>query len=201
MIVGLHMMKLSNWVYFNLKYMNKIFLSSFLLLSTLNCFSQLESVPYNNGQIVYEKVIYIDSVNDRNIVFNSAKAALIKNTNYKYTKIDEDRNSGNITTQISFLFNAKPGIIGLAFSAVSNLSIDVKENRFRIRLYNNNASLVVMNQKIDYDILSSYLFEKEKINQGKWIEKKSVVLPWDKKLNEIFLAFASLVKEGVNDEF
>jgi len=164
-------------------------------------FSQLETIPFNNGQIVYEKIIYIDSVNDKNVVFNSAKAALIKNTNYKYTKVDEDRNSGNITTQISFLFNAKPGIMGVAFTAVSNLSIDVKENRFRIRLYNNNASIIVMNQKIEYELLRTYLFELDKISQNNWVEKKSIVLPWDKKLNEIFSAFSNLVKEGVKDEF
>lgn len=162
---------------------------------------QLESVPFNNGQIVYEKIIHLDSVNDKDVVFNSAKAALIRNTNYKYTKVDEDRNSGSITTQISFLFNAKPGIMGLVFTAISNLSIDVKENRFRIRLYNNNASIVVMNQKVEYELLRSYLFELDKISQNKWVEKKSIVLPWDKKLNEIFSTFAIIVREGVKDEF
>jgi hypothetical protein len=181
--------------------MKHFFILSTLLLLTLNCFSQLESIPFKDGQIIYEKVIYLDSVNDRDIVFNSAKAALIKNTNYKYTKVDEDRNSGNITTQISFLFNAKPGIMGLVFTAISSLSIDVKENRFRIRLYNNNASIIVMNQKVEYELLRSYLFELDKISQNKWVEKKSLVLPWDKKLNQIFSTFATLVKEGVKDEF
>lgn len=173
----------------------------FVLNLPFESFSQLESVPFNNGQIVYEKIIYIDSVNDRDVVFNSAKAALIRNTNYKYTKVDEDRNSGNITTQISFLFSAKPGIMGLVFTAVSNLSIDVKENRFRIRLYNNNASIIIMNQKVEYELSRNYLLELDKINQNNWVEKKSMVLPWDKKLNEIFSSFSILVKDGVNDEF
>jgi hypothetical protein len=178
-----------------------ILLMVLFLNSPFEGFSQLESIPYNNGQIVYEKVIYLDSVNDRDIVFNSAKAALIKNTNYKYTKVDEDRNSGNITTQISFVFNAKPGIMFLPYTAVSNLSIDVKENRFRVRLYNNNASIILMNEKVEYELLRSYLFELDKISQNNWVEKKSMVLPWDKKLKEIFSAFAVLVKEGVNDDF
>ena len=184
-----------------LKKFKLIIIVTLILTTSFDCFCQLESIPFRDGQIIYEKVIYIDSVNNRDIVFNSAKAALIRNTNYKYTKVDEDRNSGNITTQISFVFNAKPGIMALPYTAISNLSIDVKENRFRIRLYNNNASIMVMNQKLDYELLRTYLFELDRINQNKWIEKKSILLPWDKKLNEIFTAFAILVKEGVKDEF
>lgn len=184
-----------------LKKLKLIFIVILILTTSFDCFCQLESIPFKDGQVIYEKVIYIDSVNNRDVVFNSAKAALIKNTNYKYTKVDEDRSSGSITTQISFLFSAKPGIMALPFTAVSNLSIDVKENRFRIRLYNNNASILVMNQKVEYELLRSYLFELDKISKNNWVEKKSIVLPWDKKLNEIFTAFATLVKEGVKDDF
>jgi len=40
-------------------------------------------IPYRDGQIIYERIITLDSINNKEQVFNSAKSALIKNTSYK----------------------------------------------------------------------------------------------------------------------
>ncbi len=163
--------------------------------------SLLSSVPFKEGNIIYEKVFSFDNINDKTKIFNAVKSALIKNTNYKAVKIDEDRTSGNITTEIAFDFIAKPGIMKLVLTATTRLSIDVKENRFRVRLYNNSASFILMGEKIIYEMARTYLAEKEQIQKGKWKQNKSVILPWDEKLTLILNGFALSIKDGLNDDF
>ena len=181
-----------------------------VLFLPLFCFTQevelpksdtiFNQIPFSNNEIIYEKVFQIDSVNNRDKIYNSAKAALIQNTNYKYSKIDEDRSSGSITSEIVFFFVAKPGIAKLSFKAICRLSIDVKENRFRVRLYNNTSSFELMGQLISYVLRDTYLLEKERISNGKWKASKSVVLPWHEKLSNILNAFGVLVKQGMKDD-
>ncbi len=89
----------------------------------------------------------------------------------------------------------------LVFAAKSRLSIDVKENRFRVRLYDNSASFVLMGEQILYELPSSYLYEKEQIDKGKWKVAKSVVLPWNEKLTNILNGFAIIIKNGISDDF
>lgn len=178
----------------------KIFFS-ILLLFPLICFSQLENAPLKDGKLTYEKVIVLDSVNDRNLVYNAAKSALVRNTNYKYTKVDEDRTSGNITTEINFIVVVPTSLGRMTYNAKSNLSIDVKENRFRIRLFNNTASFVLMQQLIVMQLDNVYLAQKELIANGKYKPKRDNFTSWNNKLNEILDAFVYLVKEGVKDEF
>ncbi|MGV3594407.1 MAG: hypothetical protein ACO1NK_04120 [Sediminibacterium sp.] len=176
-----------------------------IFLIPLFSFSQEDStflkIPYKDGSIVYENVFYIDRINDQTKVFNLVKSALIRSTNYKAVKIDEDRTSGNITTEISFAFTAKPGIARIALNATTRLSIDVKENRFRVRLYNNSAMFTLMGQAVIYDMPKVY--EAEKLNQekGKWKPAKSVVLPWNDSLSLILNSFAYVVSKGINDDF
>ncbi len=176
-----------------------------LLLIPVFCFTQDDSsfykIPFKENTIVYEKVFYLDSINDYNKVFNAVKSALIKNTNYKYTKIDEDRTSGNISTEISFPFSAKSGIIRVNFSAKTLLSIDVKPNRFRVRLYNNNASFIVMGETLNLEMAEAYKSEAEQIKKNKWKQQKSVVIPWSEKLELILNGFGFLINKGVDDDF
>jgi hypothetical protein len=179
-----------------MKYLYLIF-----LLIPVFAKAQLEKVPLKDGQILFEKIILLDSVNDKNIVFNSAKSALIRNTNYKYTKVDEDRTSGNITTEITFTFLQNSVFGPWEFNAKSNLSIDVKENRFRIRLYNNTASFMLMNRLVEYEFNKTYAIQKDAIEKGNYKIKKDAVTPWNDKLLTILNAFGELVKDGVKDDF
>ena len=173
-------------------------------LLPLNCLCQtddpLSNVPFNDGTIIYEKVYTIDSVNDKDKIFNGAKSAIIKNTNYKYSKVDEDRVSGNITTVVNFQFSAKPGIARIIFDATSQLSIDVKENRFRVRLYNNTASATALGMTVTYQMPQTFTDEQESIKKGKWKKSKSMIVPWDAKLSIILLAFEHLVADGLKDD-
>jgi hypothetical protein len=161
----------------------------------------LNSIPIENGQVIYEKVFLLDSVNDKDKVFNSAKAALIKNTNYKYSKIDEDRTAGNISSEINFKFTAKAGIIALSFFAKGLLSIDVKENRFRVRIINNTASTTVMNVPVEVQMTDSYKAELDMVEKKKWKAAKSMVLPWDAQIRVILEAFGILIAQNVSDDF
>jgi hypothetical protein len=174
------------------------------ILLPLKSFSQtidsLPHVPFHDGTIVYEKVYTIDSINDKNKIFNGVKSAIIKNTNYKHSKVDEDRVSGNITTKINFHFSAKPGITRIAFDATSQLSIDVKENRFRVRLYNNLASTTALGMTVTYQMAQTYVNEKQLMEKGKWKKSKSLIIPWDETLSNILLAFEQLVKDGLKDD-
>lgn len=164
--------------------------------------SIFNSIPFKDGQIIYEKVFYIDSINNKDIVFNAAKSALIKNTNYKYSKIDDDRNSGNISCNISFQFSANPGIIELSYDAKSIISIDVKENRFRVRLFNNTASVIVMGITTDYNMGELYDYEFGRKNKNRWKAKNSIILSWHEKLSLILNAFGLIIKKGItNDDF
>lgn len=172
-----------------------------LVLSPLISFSQLENVPLKDGKVSYEKVIVLDSINDKELVFNAAKSALVRNANYKYSKIDEDRVAGNITTEITFSFIVNSPLGRWNYNAKSNLSIDVKENRFRIRLYNNTASFILMQQLVTYEFESAYAAQREAIAKGKYNVKKDNVTPWNSRLMGILEAFSVLVKDGIKDDF
>jgi hypothetical protein len=163
--------------------------------------SSFYQVPFNNGQIVYEKVFHLDTVSNKDAVFNAAKSALIKNANYKYGKIDEDRNAGNISSEITFNFSVKPGIAKFVLTAKSILSIDIKENRFRVRIFNNNASVILLNTPVNYEMAESYKLEQEQITKEKWKASKSIILNWHKHLVLIIDAFGILIKKGINDDF
>ena len=164
--------------------------------------SIFNSIPFKDGQIIYEKVFFIDSINNKDQIYNAAKSALIKNTNYKYSKIDDDRSSGSISCNIAFQFIASAGIVPLTYDAKSLLSIDVKENRFRVRIVNNNASVMVMQQLYEYDIIERYQYEFERREKNKWKAKKSIVLNWHEKLSLILNAFGLIIKKGItNDDF
>lgn len=161
----------------------------------------LNRIPFKDGQIVYEKVFYLDSVNDKDKVFNAAKAAIIRNSNYKYSKVDEDRVARNITTEISFPFAAKPGIVRITLTAKARLSIDVRENRFRVRVYDNLASFILMGETVSYELLHTYSYEKEQVEKGKWRVAKSVAVPWDEKLSLIMNTFGLLIYDSIKDDF
>ena len=175
-------------------------LPSFLFAQIKNTEAEvLTTIPIENGRIVYEKVFMLDSVNDRDKVFNSAKAALIKNVNYKYGKIDEDRVSGSISTQISFMFSAKPGVARINLAGKGLLTVDARENRFRVRISNNTAEnpglliLFDMPETLNREILMA--------NQDKWKAEKSVIMPWDSHLRQIIDAFGVLISQNVSDDF
>lgn len=163
--------------------------------------SSFYKVPLNDNEIIYERVFNVDSINNKDKLFNAVKSALIKATNYKVAKVDEDRTAGSITTNISFSFIAKPGIMKLAFDADTKLSIDVKENRFRVRLYDNSAHFVLMGERLVYGMYKTYFAEKEQISKGKWKEAKSIILPWDEELRNILYGFSLMVSKGLSDEF
>lgn len=177
----------------------------FFLLFPIFSYSQIDSslfkVPLKDGNIIFEKVYFLDSLNNQEKVFNLVKSALIKNTNYKYSKIDEDRASGNISSSIEFLFIAKPGIAKLTFLANTLLSIDVKPNRFRVRLVNNTSYFTALGTNVNYDLTKSYNFELESFHSGKWKAQKSVVLPWIQKLDFILNGFPILIANGQKDDF
>lgn len=179
--------------------------SPFLLFAQKNTENvgreMLATIPFANGQVIYEKVFLLDSVNDKNKVFTSAKAALIKNANYKYTKIDEDRVSGNLSSEIFFQFNAKPGVMELTFNAKGLLSIDVKENRFRVRIMNNQANIVFSGVPVHYTMPSSFELEMGLVKKNKWKVSKSVLIPWDASLRLILEAFGILISQNVSDDF
>jgi len=175
-----------------------------IILQPIFAFPQTDSdfykVPFTNNDIIYESVVHLDSVYDKNKVFNAAKSTLIRNTNYKYSKVDEDRNSGNITAEITFDFVAKPTFLKSTFNAYSRLSIDVKEDRFRIRLYGNGASIGSSESTIDLSMPIIYLEEKKQIKEGEWKEKRSLIIPWHRQLDIILQAFGMLIKDGLNDD-
>jgi hypothetical protein len=152
------------------------------------------------NDIVYEKVFYFDTSISKNQIFNAIKSTLITNSNYKYSKIDEDRTSGNITTVINFEFNAKPGMAKLVFNARSQMSIDVKENRYRIRFLNNTANTTVIGATINYVMHQVYIDEKKQILKNKWKESKSLVVPWHESLFFILNAFDLLVAKELKDD-
>jgi len=179
------------------------------LLTPVLCFSQeaaqnldsiFSTIPFKGSEIIYEEVIKLDSINDKVKVFNAAKAVLIKNTNYKYTKIDEDRISGSINTEISFSFIVKPGFAKFTLNAKSKVSIDVKENRFRVRIYQNTAKVYVLDQEAKYEMEKLLQAEKEKLSEGKLKYEKSMIVAWDKNIEIILQAFSTLIKEGVKGE-
>jgi len=126
---------------------------------------------------------------------------LIKNTNYKYEKIDVDRESGNLSTEISFRFNAKPGIAVITYNAKGLLSIDVKENRFRIRLKNNTATFVFQNLSFTQDIPKTIEFENELVKKNKWKYGKSALVPWDAQLRLIVEGIGVEISQNVADDF
>lgn len=179
------------------------------LLTPVLCFTQeaalsldsiFSTIPFKGNEIVYEEVIKLDNINDKEKVFNAAKAVLIKNTNYKYSKIDEDRISGSINTEISFSFIVKPGIVKFQYNAQSKVSIDIKENRFRVRVYRNTAKANLLGEELEYEMERTLQWEKERIANGKLKFEKSMIVPWDKNIKDILQAFSILIKEGVKGE-
>ena len=180
-----------------------------LFITPVLCFSQetvlsidsiFSAIPFKGSEIIYEEVIKLDSINDKVKVFNAAKAVLIKNTNYKYTKIDEDRISSSINTEISFSFIVKPGIARFTLNAQSKVSIEVKENRFRVRIYQNTAKASLMGEEFNYEMEKVLQFEKDKHSEGKLKYEKSMIAGWHKNLETILKAFSTLIKEGVRGE-
>lgn len=168
--------------------------------AALNLDSIFSKIPFKGSEIVYEEVIKLDSINDKVKVFNAAKAVLIKNTNYKYTKIDEDRISGTINTEISFSFIVKPGIAKFTLNAQSKVSIEVKENRFRVRVYQNTAKARLMGEEFNYEMEKIFQAEKERLSEGRLKYEKSMIVVWDMNLQTILKAFSTLIKEGVKGE-
>lgn len=161
----------------------------------------LSTIPFENGQVVYEKVFQLDSIYSKDKVFNSAKASLIKNTNYKSAKIDVDRESGNLSTEINYNFNAKPGIAVLTYNAKGLLSIDVREKKFRVRLMNNTATWVFQNVPFNFDIPTFLESEKKLVIKNKWKEEKSVLVPWDALLRLIVDAVGIEISKNLADDF
>lgn len=161
----------------------------------------LNVIPYKEGIVTYERIYFLDTVENKEKVFNAIKSALLKNTNYKQSKIDEDRILGNITAYITFDFTAKPGISKLLFNAKTILSIDIKENRYRLRLYNNTYSTMVLGYLVNSTIEQQFENEREQLRKGKWKPEKSTILNWHEVLTKILTEFPRMVNEGFSDEF
>ena len=179
------------------------------LLTPVLCLSQeaaqnldsiFSTIPFKGSEIIYEEVIKLDSINDKVKVFNAAKAVLIKNTNYKYTKIDEDRISGTLDTEVSFNFSVKPSIARINMEAMCRITIEVKENRFRVRIFRNTAKAFLMNTQFDYEMEKVFQAEKERLSEGRLKYEKSTIVVWDKNIEIILQAFSTLIKEGVKGE-
>jgi hypothetical protein len=161
----------------------------------------LAAIPYKDGQIVYESVIYLDSVNDQNQVFNSAKAALIQNTNYKYSKIDEDRIAGSLVTEIRYNVTNQASI-RLNIFAQSLLRIDVKENRFRIRITDHVGLFQLLGEQIQTSLLNFYQGEIAQIeSRKKWKYQNSYAIMWDARIKLIMDSFSVLISRGITDDF
>lgn len=164
-----------------------------------------DSIQIKAGKIIFEKIVKLDSLNNKELVFNAAKNALIKNTNYKYSKIDEDRVSGNISSNVNFIFSAKPGISKININCHALLTIDVKENRYRVRLLNNEGSwdfsMFGVTQTTPLQIDSTYKYEKALFDNDNWKPKKSILLPWVNWLSLILEGFSTFIKDGISDDF
>jgi len=162
--------------------------------------SILKAVPFVGNSVVYEKVFYLDSLNSKEKVFNAAKAMVIKNINYKYSKIDEDRVSGNISTFIEYSLVANTVLGKFPYSIKSKLSIDVKENRFRIRIFDNIATGVLMNTPFQVYLPTQVLYEINKLAIGEFKPKRSIVYGWDKIIRNIIDYFGVMIAEGIKDD-
>lgn len=163
--------------------------------------SAFYQIPFKDNQIVYEKVYYLDSVNNKEQIFNAVKSVLIRNTNYKYSKIDEDRVSGNITAQISYDVVSKPGIAKLLYACKSTISIDVKENRYRVKLFNNSSSTMVLGHLFEGTMEQQYEGELDSLKKGKWRAGRSTILDWNLMLTLILDGFSTNIKEDLRDNF
>jgi hypothetical protein len=159
--------------------------------------SAFAEIPFVDGSITYEGVFSVaDSITSQKL-FNAVKRVFLNNTNYKYTKIDEDRILGNITAEFTYTFTASPGIIELFYLANSFMSIDVKENKYRLRIYRNKASTKALNVPFDFTMEEIYLSELAKIkDKKKWNKERSLVLNWH---TVIFNIFNSIPKK-INQE-
>jgi hypothetical protein len=164
-----------------------------------NIDSIFSTIPFKGGEVVYEAVIKLDSINNKEKVFNAAKSVLLNNTNYKHSKIDEDRIMGSLNTEISFFFTVKPGIAKFQFNAKSFVSIDVKENRFRVRIFRNTGKAYLMGEEFDYTMENTLQFEKDKLSAGKLKYEKSIIVSWNENLKTILNAFSVLIKDGVRN--
>lgn len=169
--------------------------------------SIFNTIPLKGSEIVYEEVFKLDSINDKVKVFNAAKAALMKNTNYKYTKVDEDRVSGTIETEVVFSFKTKQSVYSemfvrpTFFDAKCKITIDVKENRFRVRLTDNVARAITPNTSyFNIKMEGIFLKEKEMLAEGELKYDKSLLIKWDSYLDNILKMFGTLIKDGVKGE-
>ena len=183
--------------------MKYFFLLTLFYLFSLNCFGQELPLELKNnlGSIEYEKILTFDSTLSKDEIFNAVKRALIKNSNYKYDKIDEDRNSGNISTKIQYSFVAKPGIVKIEWNCYSILSIDVRSTKIRLRVSNILYSNIILNTPNSAPMDQIYDYELDLLNKGKWKAIKSMIIPWDKKIVDIINGFGTLVLLETKDSF
>ena len=157
--------------------------------------------PFIDGKVVYESIYSLDSIINSERLFNSIKKVLLTNSNYKYTKIDEDRILGTITSEFSFNYVARPGIADVNFIGTSKMSIDVKNGKYRIRIYDNKSSWFVLNVYNEFTIEEEYRAELNRLRQGKWKLENSILNIWHQKLNSVIDGFANQVNKQLSDDF
>jgi len=157
--------------------------------------------PFKNEKIVYEGIFILDSLIREEKLFNSIKKVLLTSTNYRYSKIDEDRILGTITSEFTFNYVARPGIADIVLTGKSKMSIDVKNGKYRIKIYDNKSSWDVLNVFYEFTIEEQYNLELNRLRQGKWKEEKSVLFVWDKLLSGIVSGFSYQIKKQLEDEF
>jgi hypothetical protein len=149
--------------------------------------SAFAEIPFFDGSITYEGIFSADDSISSQKLFNAVKRVFLNNTNYKYTKIDEDRMLGNITAEFTYTFSASPGIMELIYMANSFISVDIKENKYRLRIYRNKASTKALNVSFDFTMEEIYLGELARIkDKKKWNQERSVVLNWHTVIFKIF---------------
>jgi len=96
-------------------------------------------------------------------------------------------------------FTVKPGIAKFQFNAKSFVSIDVKENRFRVRIFRNTGKAYIMGEEFDYTMENTLQFEKDKLSAGKLKYEKSIIVSWNENIKTILNAFSVLIKDGVRN--
>lgn len=178
----------------------------FIIIVSFNwntSFSQekLPTLTYTLGSVEYERIFLIDSSNSKEQLFNAVKQALIRNTNYKFEKIDEDRTAGNITTVIKYSFYAKPGIAKVQWLCSSLLSIDVRDKKFRVRISNIQHSTPILNTPISATLTDMVAIEEGQLKKGRWKSSKSMVIPWNNTIHKLIEAFGNLIILESLDDF
>jgi len=161
----------------------------------------LPAVPQKMASIEYEKVFQVDSATSKDQLFNAVKQALIRNTNYKHEKIDEDREAGSISTAINYSIFAKPGIVKLEWLCTSLLTVDVRDKKFRVRINSISHKTPVMGVDITATMDQVFQGEKNEFEKGKWKSTKSMIIPWDNKLKILIESFGLLISFEALDDF